>query len=63
MAKYCEEIFGELLLKQPVENFPVKHASLLLHDMRRAGFDGTCSNAVSCSVFADGVGAPPAVSQ
>lgn len=23
MAKYCDEIFGELLLKQPVENFPV----------------------------------------
>uniref|UniRef100_A0A674PH98 1-phosphatidylinositol 4,5-bisphosphate phosphodiesterase n=1 Tax=Takifugu rubripes TaxID=31033 RepID=A0A674PH98_TAKRU len=23
MAKYCEEIFGELLLKQPLENFPV----------------------------------------
>lgn len=23
MAKYCEEIFGELLLKQPLENYPV----------------------------------------
>lgn len=27
MAKYCEEIFGELLLKQPVENFPVNSLS------------------------------------
>uniref|UniRef100_A0A674P204 1-phosphatidylinositol 4,5-bisphosphate phosphodiesterase n=1 Tax=Takifugu rubripes TaxID=31033 RepID=A0A674P204_TAKRU len=24
MAKYCEEIFGELLLKQPLENFPIE---------------------------------------
>uniref|UniRef100_A0A671MHZ7 1-phosphatidylinositol 4,5-bisphosphate phosphodiesterase n=1 Tax=Sinocyclocheilus anshuiensis TaxID=1608454 RepID=A0A671MHZ7_9TELE len=24
MAKYCEEIFGELLLKQPLEGFPVR---------------------------------------
>lgn len=23
MAKYCEETFGELLLRQPLENFPV----------------------------------------
>lgn len=23
MAKYCEEIFGDFLLKQPLENFPV----------------------------------------
>lgn len=27
MAKYCEEIFGELLLKQPLENFPVSRLS------------------------------------
>uniref|UniRef100_A0A667ZD38 1-phosphatidylinositol 4,5-bisphosphate phosphodiesterase n=1 Tax=Myripristis murdjan TaxID=586833 RepID=A0A667ZD38_9TELE len=24
MAKYCEEIFGDLLLRQPVENFPIE---------------------------------------
>nr|XP_020488046.1 1-phosphatidylinositol 4,5-bisphosphate phosphodiesterase beta-4 isoform X1 [Labrus bergylta] len=24
MAKYCEEIFGDLLLKQPLENFPIE---------------------------------------
>ncbi|XP_016304363.1 1-phosphatidylinositol 4,5-bisphosphate phosphodiesterase beta-4 isoform X2 [Sinocyclocheilus anshuiensis] len=24
MAKYCEEIFGELLLKQPLEGFPIE---------------------------------------
>lgn len=24
MAKYCEEIFGDLLLKQPLEGFPVR---------------------------------------
>uniref|UniRef100_UPI0037E900AF 1-phosphatidylinositol 4,5-bisphosphate phosphodiesterase beta-4-like isoform X2 n=1 Tax=Semicossyphus pulcher TaxID=241346 RepID=UPI0037E900AF len=24
MAKYCEEIFGEFLLKQPLENFPIE---------------------------------------
>ncbi|XP_034556094.1 1-phosphatidylinositol 4,5-bisphosphate phosphodiesterase beta-4-like [Notolabrus celidotus] len=24
MAKYCEEIFGDLLLKQPVEGFPIE---------------------------------------
>lgn len=27
MAKYCEEIFGDLLLKQPLENFPVNNLS------------------------------------
>lgn len=27
MAKYCEEIFGELLLKQPLENSPVNNLS------------------------------------
>uniref|UniRef100_A0A9J7XBN4 1-phosphatidylinositol 4,5-bisphosphate phosphodiesterase n=1 Tax=Cyprinus carpio carpio TaxID=630221 RepID=A0A9J7XBN4_CYPCA len=26
MAKYCEEIFGELLLKQPLEGFPTRPA-------------------------------------
>ncbi|TMS11983.1 1-phosphatidylinositol 4,5-bisphosphate phosphodiesterase beta-4 [Larimichthys crocea] len=26
MAKYCEEIFGELLLKQPLENYPIESA-------------------------------------
>lgn len=25
MAKYCDEIFGELLLKQPLENTPVNY--------------------------------------
>lgn len=29
MAKYCEEIFGDLLLKQPLENFPVNKLSSL----------------------------------
>uniref|UniRef100_A0A4W6DSK7 1-phosphatidylinositol 4,5-bisphosphate phosphodiesterase n=1 Tax=Lates calcarifer TaxID=8187 RepID=A0A4W6DSK7_LATCA len=24
MAKYCEEIFGDLLLKQPLENYPIE---------------------------------------
>lgn len=24
MAKYCEEIFGDYLLKQALENYPVK---------------------------------------
>lgn len=24
MARYCEEIFGDLLLKQPLENFPIE---------------------------------------
>lgn len=27
MAKYCEEIFGDLLLKQALENFPVNNLS------------------------------------
>uniref|UniRef100_A0A8D3BZI8 Phosphoinositide phospholipase C n=1 Tax=Scophthalmus maximus TaxID=52904 RepID=A0A8D3BZI8_SCOMX len=26
MAKYCEEIFGDFLLKQPLENFPIESA-------------------------------------
>ncbi|XP_022626155.1 1-phosphatidylinositol 4,5-bisphosphate phosphodiesterase beta-4 isoform X1 [Seriola dumerili] len=26
MAKYCEEIFGDLLLKQPLENYPIEAA-------------------------------------
>uniref|UniRef100_A0A665V4V8 1-phosphatidylinositol 4,5-bisphosphate phosphodiesterase n=1 Tax=Echeneis naucrates TaxID=173247 RepID=A0A665V4V8_ECHNA len=26
MAKYCEEIFGDLLLKQPLENYPIEPA-------------------------------------
>uniref|UniRef100_A0A7N8XUY4 Phosphoinositide phospholipase C n=1 Tax=Mastacembelus armatus TaxID=205130 RepID=A0A7N8XUY4_9TELE len=26
MAKYCEEIFGEFLLKQPLENYPIEPA-------------------------------------
>ncbi|XP_075900871.1 1-phosphatidylinositol 4,5-bisphosphate phosphodiesterase beta-4 [Nelusetta ayraudi] len=29
MAKYCDEIFGELLLKQPVENFPMESGRFL----------------------------------
>lgn len=31
MAKYCEEIFGDLLLKQPLENYPV--STLILGDV------------------------------
>ena len=30
MAKYCEEIFGDFLLKQPLENYPV-NTPLLIH--------------------------------
>lgn len=30
MAKYCEEIFGELLLKQPLENSPVNFLVFLV---------------------------------
>uniref|UniRef100_A0A4W6DT86 1-phosphatidylinositol 4,5-bisphosphate phosphodiesterase n=1 Tax=Lates calcarifer TaxID=8187 RepID=A0A4W6DT86_LATCA len=33
MAKYCEEIFGDLLLKQPLENYPV-NTMLLIHTGR-----------------------------
>lgn len=29
MAKYCEEIFGDLLLKQPLENYPVNNLPLI----------------------------------
>lgn len=29
MAKYCEEIFGDLLLKQPLENYAVNPLFLI----------------------------------
>lgn len=29
MAKYCEEIFGDLLLKQPLEPYPVNNLFLI----------------------------------
>uniref|UniRef100_A0A673BKW9 1-phosphatidylinositol 4,5-bisphosphate phosphodiesterase n=1 Tax=Sphaeramia orbicularis TaxID=375764 RepID=A0A673BKW9_9TELE len=29
MAKYCEEIFGDLLLKQPLENYPIEQGRAL----------------------------------
>jgi len=28
MAKYCEETFGDFLLKQPLENYPVNTPSV-----------------------------------
>ena len=35
MAKYCDEIFGDMLLKEPLPDFPVLHNStsfsLLIH--------------------------------
>lgn len=37
MAKYCEEIFGELLLKQPLENYPVNTLLLIYSNFITTG--------------------------
>lgn len=38
MAKYCEEIFGDLLLKQPLENYPVINPLLVYKNFIKIGW-------------------------
>lgn len=48
MAKYCEEIFGELLLKQAVENFPVNEPPFC---SQQVDVPPTCNPKSPCSTL------------